>query len=151
MYMCACVLPYYCMVQCSMIFFHSASLSLSLSLFLPQPPIYVMHNTILLFTTGDEIQNFNELIQAVKEIGNWRGLCSNLGVGQEVMDPLIHSTDVVDTKKMECLRTYFDGGEAKWSKVVKAVAMHPINNKHVALKIAEAHGLNFHKTVEDKC
>ena len=109
-----------------------------------------MHNTILLFTTGDEIQNFNELIQAVKEIGNWRGLCSNLGVGQEVMDPLIHSTDVIDTKKMECLRAYFDGGEAKWSKVVKAVAMYPVNNKRVALKIAEVHGLNFRKTVEDK-
>ena len=64
----------------------------------------------------------------------------NLDVGQDVLDPLIHSTDVVDTKKTECLRAYFDGGEPKWSDVIKAIEMHPIKNKRVANRIRKEYG-----------
>jgi hypothetical protein len=92
----------------------------------------------------------NDLIQAVKEIGNWRGLCTNLGVDEGVMDTLIHSPATVDAKKADCLQAYFNGGEAKWSTVVKAVSMHPISNKRVAKWIAKAHGLNTYNSESDK-
>ena len=92
------------------------------------------------FTLGE---NLNDLIQAVKEIDNWKGLCTNLGVSQGKIDALIHSRDTVDAKKAACLRAYFNGGKVKWSEIVEAVAMHPINNIRVAKQIAEAHGLNY--------
>ena len=102
------------------------------------------------FTLGDDIQKLNDLIQAVKEIGNWRGLCTNLGVNEGKIDALIHSTATVDTKKAACLRAYFIGGQAKWSDVVKAVAMHPIDNIRVAKQIAEDHGLSYSNVMKDE-
>ena len=102
------------------------------------------------FTTDEEIKKVNDLIQAVKEIGNWRGLCTNLGVNEAEMDKLKYSTDTVDAKKADCLRAYFNSGEAKWSDVVKAVAMHPISNKRVAKQIAKAHGLHYEAIVKDE-
>jgi plasmid maintenance system antidote protein VapI len=98
---------------------------------------------MFLFTLDNEIQKPNDLIQAVKEIGDWQGLCTNLGVDEGVIDTLINSPVTVDTKKADCLRAYFKTGEAKWSNVVKAVAMHPISNKRVTKQIAKAHGLNY--------
>ena len=102
------------------------------------------------FTLGDDIQKLNDLIQAVKEIGNWKGLCTNLDVSQGKIDALIHSTATVDAKKAACLQAYFNGGKVKWSEVVKAVAMYPINNIRVAKQIAEAHGLNYNNIVKDE-
>ena len=102
------------------------------------------------FTTDEEIKKVKDLIQAVKEIGNWRGLCTNLDVNEGVMDSLQHSSDTVDAKKAGCLRAYFNSGEAKWSDVVKAVAMDPINNKRVAKQIAKAHGLHYEAIVKDE-
>ena len=61
------------------------------------------------------------------------------------MDTLVHSTAVVNSKKRDCLRAYFDGGEAKWSDVVKAIEMPPINNKRVAKKIKEEYVLERNK------
>ena len=37
-------------------------------------------------------EKLNDLIQAVKEIGNWEGLCTNLGVSQGKIDALWAST-----------------------------------------------------------
>lgn len=99
---------------------------------------------------GDDIQKLNDLIQAVQEIGDWQGLCTNLGVNEGKIDSLIHSTATVDTKKAGCLRAYFNGGEAKWSNVIKAVAMHPINNIRVAKQIAEDHGLSYNNVMKDE-
>ena len=92
----------------------------------------------------DEIQEVNDLIQAVQEIGDWQGLCTNLGVSEGKIEALVHSTATVtvDAKKADCLRAYFKSGEAKWSNVVKAVAMYPVGNKLVAKQIAKAHGLD---------
>ena len=90
----------------------------------------------------NEIQEVNDLIQAVKKIGDWKGLCTNLGVSEGKINALVHSTATVDAKKADCLRAYFNSGEAKWSNVVKAVAMYPIDNKLVAKQIAKAHGLD---------
>ena len=102
------------------------------------------------FTTDDEINKLNDLIQAVKDIGDWRGLCTNLGVSDGEMDVLIHSTSTVRTKKADCLKAYWNEGEAKWSDVVRAVAMSPINNKRVAKKIAKAHSLDFDEILRDE-
>ena len=99
---------------------------------------------------GDDIQKLKDLIQAVKEIGNWRGLCTNLGVTEGVMDTLKYSGDTVDAKKADCLQAYFNGGRAKWSDVVKAVTMHPINNIRVAEQIAEDHGLSYSNVMKDE-
>ena len=91
----------------------------------------------------------NALIQAVKDIGNWRGLCTNLGVSEGVIDTLIYSTTTVDIKKADCLLAYFNGGEANWGDVVNAVAMHPISNKRVAKQIAITHGLDYNIVKEE--
>ena len=105
---------------------------------------------LTLFITDDEIKKKNDLIQAVKDIGNWHGLCTNLGVSDGKMDSLKHAPGTVDAKKAECLEAYWKGGEAKWSDVVKAVVMHPIEDKLVAKKIAEDHGLDYNKIVKDE-
>ena len=92
----------------------------------------------------------NNLIQAVKDIGNWHGLCTNLGVSEGVIDTLIYSATTVDIKKADCLRAYFNSGEANWGDVVKAVTMHPIRNKRVAKVIAETYGLDYNKIVKEE-
>ena len=87
----------------------------------------------------------NDLIQAVKDIGDWQALCTNLGVDDGVLETLVHSTTTVYTKKADCLRAYFNDGKANWADVVKAVTMHPINNKRVAKQIAKTYGLDYNK------
>ena len=93
----------------------------------------------------------NDLIQAaVKDIGNWRGLCTNLGVSEGVIDTLIYSTATVDIKKADCLRAYFNGGKANWADVVKAVARHPISDERVAKHIAKISGLDYNNIVKEE-
>ena len=101
--------------------------------------------TSYLSTIDDEIENVQDLILAVKDVGDWRALCLNLKVDEGKIDSLINSADRVETKKTECLQAYFDEGDAKWSDVVKAVAMHPVNKMRIAKKIAKAHGVNLNK------
>ena len=105
-----------------------------------------MHNNLAIFSVGDEIKNLNDLIQAVKDVGNWKGLCRNLDVDEGTMDKLIQNYNLPDEQKAECLTAYFNAGKAKWSKVVDAVAKYPVSNERLAKKIAEDHGLPF----EDK-
>ena len=86
-----------------------------------------------------------DLIQAVREIGDWRGLCLNLKVDEATMNIIAYSSDGVHMKKTECLKAYFDANVAKWSEVVNAVASHPINNKRIAKNIARAYGVDTSK------
>ena len=97
--------------------------------------------------TGDEIEKLNDLIQAVKDVGNWKGLCRNLDVDEGIMDTLIQNPNSPpNALKEECLTAYFKSGDAKWSKVAEAVAKHPIRNRRLAKTIAKDHGVPF----EDK-
>ena len=92
----------------------------------------------------DDIKDISSLIQAVQTIGDWRGLCTNLGVDESIMNSLIQSTDVsANVKKTECLHGYLKSGEATWRHVVRAVAMYPIKDLRLAKKIAKAHGIDF--------
>ena len=135
--------PYLSKALCSTFFF-SPSLDPSVVISL----IFILSLCLCFFSLDDKIQKLNDLIQAVKDIGDWQGLCTNLGVSEGVIDTLVHSTATVDTKKADCLRAYFKSGEAKWSNVVKAVVMYPISNKLVAKQIAKAHGLdNYYNNV----
>ena len=85
-----------------------------------------------------------ELLQAVENIGDWRVLCTFLGVDQGTMDDIKHSSYV--HKKLDCLQAYIDQGKAKWSGVIKAVVM--MKNHLVAKNIAKAHGLiNYYEKV----
>ena len=115
--------------------------------FPPSIPLSLSISLFLLFSyyldLDDEIKNIKNLVEAVKDICDWRGLCLNLGVDQTTMDALIYSSDGVNMKKLRCLQAYFDQGKAKWSEVVKAVKSYPMNNKHVANNIAEAYGVSF--------
>ena len=43
-----------------------------------------------------------------------------------------------------------DEGEANWSSVVKAVAMHPVNKKRIAKKIAKDRGVDFDNALRDE-
>lgn len=98
---------------------------------------------ITFYSAGDKISNLHDLLQAVKSIGNWRGLCTNLKVDGGEMDKLVYSNTNIDDKKMDCLQAYFNTGEAKWSEVVKAVAKSPINNRRIAKQIANEYGVHF--------
>ena len=85
----------------------------------------------------------------MKDIGDWRGLCTNLKVDEGTMDRLIHSSDRAEAKLNDCLKAYLKGGEATWTEVVRAVAMPPINNKRVAKKIAKKYGVDFDKVKDE--
>ena len=79
----------------------------------------------------------------MQDIGNWRGLCTNLKVDPGIMNALVYSTEHYDTKKLDCLQAYLDSGHARWSEVVSAVAKPPIRNKRIARIIAKDHGIDF--------
>ena len=87
----------------------------------------------------------NPLFIAVKDVGDWQNLCYNLGVGDDVMKPLVYSDATPNQKKRDCLEAYVKGGEATWSKVVKVVANFPIGDKLLAKRIADAHGIDIGK------
>ena len=86
--------------------------------------------------TGTKIKKIQDLFDAVSDVGNWCGLCSNLYVDDGVMDRLEHSNDLPEKKKRDCLRAFYDSGDATWEQVVKGVAKSPINNKKLANEIA---------------
>ena len=88
-----------------------------------------------------EIKDVNELCQEVAEIGNWDVLCSYLGVNPAKMDKLRHSNAKIKEKKQECLRAYFDMGEANWNDVAEVIKKPPISNNRVAKRIAKKHNL----------
>lgn len=81
------------------------------------------------------------MIQALQNIGDWRGLCRNLNVDEGTMDNLEHNHNHPDVQKAECLKAYFNTGKARWAEVVKAVAMYPIKNMRVSKKIAREKGI----------
>ena len=88
-----------------------------------------------------EIKDFLELYHAVAEVGNWEGLCYNLEVNEARMSELRNSNELVDAKKRECLKAYFDSGEAYWENVVKALVRYPVGNRKVANEIVEKYKL----------
>ena len=98
-----------------------------------------IHGDITLRCT--EIKDFNQLYHTIAEIGDWVGLCSNLGVNDAKMNKLKHSSVQNEDKKRECLQAYFDTGEAYWEEVVRALVIYPINNKRLASKIVEQYQL----------
>ena len=99
-----------------------------------------MHNI------GDEITRLRDLVHAVRDIGDWKGLCMNLDVDLGTMEHIEYSS--TPNKKLECLTAYLKQGEANWNHVVRAVAM--LGNKRVARKIAQKHGIDFEKVVRDE-
>ena len=57
------------------------------------------------------------------------------------MSELRSSSEPVDTKKRECLKAYFDSGEACWETVVKALEKPPFMNGRLATKIIKNYKL----------
>ena len=108
--------------------------------------INVFMYTIYMYNIGDEITRLRDLVHAVRDIGDWKGLCMNLDVSLGTMERIEYSS--TPNKKLECLTMYLKQGEAKWSNVVRAVAM--LDNKRVAKKIAQKHGIDFEKVVRDE-
>ena len=107
--------------------------------------VHVASDTIICHA-GDEITKLRDLVHAVKDIGDWKGLCTNLDVELGTLDSIEHSP--IYDKKWECLTAYLKQGEARWSDVVRAVAM--LGNNLVAKKIAKKHGIDFEKVVQDE-
>ena len=77
------------------------------------------------------------------EIGDWEGLCRNLGVSNDVLNELRFSNMENRVKKRRCLENYFNTGKACWDEVVEVVANYPFYNRRLAKKIAENHGLDY--------
>ena len=88
-----------------------------------------------------EIEDFKELCHQVADIGDWYGLCLNLGVYDDKLNELKHSNERIGERKQECLRVYFDTGEAYWEEVVRAIIQHPVRKGRVAKKIIEEKSL----------
>ena len=84
---------------------------------------------------GTKVENFKDLINAVKDIGNWRALCLNFDVDAATMDSLKYSGESIEDRKLACLRAFYDSGDATWEKVIRGVEMHPINNPKLAKEI----------------
>ena len=79
------------------------------------------------------IRNFNDMFQEVADVGDWWGLCMNLGVSDSILNTLRYSTNSnITAKKRDCLEAYFNTGEATWEKLAAAVEEFPINNKRLA-------------------
>ena len=90
-------------------------------------------------STSTEIERFLDLYQAVQEVGDWKSLCRNLKVNEATMNALEFDQKQSEWNKRDCLRAYFDTGEATWEDVVRAVGEHrcPTSNKRVAEEIAK--------------
>ena len=91
----------------------------------------------------NKISEFNELYHELADIGDWNGLCMNLHVDSAVLNSLQMSGGRNEDKKRECLRSYFNGGNASWEGVIAAIVKHPIRNKRLAKKIAEKQHIIF--------
>ena len=90
------------------------------------------------------ISRFNKLYHAVANVGDWEGLCLNLDVDEAKMDHLKHSNFVgPESKKRDCLKAYWNTGEAIWETVIQAVAAYPITNVELAKKIANSHNISY--------
>ena len=57
------------------------------------------------------------------------------------MNALRHSDKEIEVKKEECLRAYYNSGEAYWEEVIRALIKHPINNKRLGKEIIEQNQL----------
>ena len=100
--------------------------------------------------TGNDIKKLNDLIQAVQDVGDWKGLCRNLDIDEGTMDSLIKNPSSPPNElKAECLTVHFNSGKARWSKVVQAVASFPIKNRKLARKIAI--DMAFHLKMKKNC
>ena len=95
---------------------------------------------LIFLECNDEIESIQDLLQAVKDIGDWKGLCTTLGVEEGVMTS-------PETKKQDCLTAYWNNGEATWTEVVRAVAD---NNKRIAKKIAKKYCVDFDKVINER-
>ena len=107
--------------------------------------VFYSTNVVIFFffdvATGDEIEKFNDLIQALQGVGNWEGLCRNLNVDEGILELVKNSYNLPYERKAECLKAYFNTGKAKWSEVIDAIGTYPINNNRLAKKIAIDRGL----------
>ena len=97
-----------------------------------------------------QINTFNELYHAVAKVGNWKGLCLNLAVDDAKMDELKHSDLVTESKKQDCLQTYWNTNEAIWETVIQAVATYPISNIKLAIRIANSHNIAYTCVTSDE-
>lgn len=94
-------------------------------------------------TSSHDINSLADLVSATSEIGNWEGLCVNLHVNAGILTQLRYSQEPVDIKKIRCLETYFNSGEANWKELIRAVSSFPIVNIKVARQIATKYGINY--------
>ncbi len=83
------------------------------------------------------IGSVKELNIMLEDIGNWEGLCSNLGVRSGLIDELRHSRLEVSVMKFRCIEAYFNDGDATWEDVALAVRLYPIQNSNTADKIEQ--------------
>ena len=93
------------------------------------------------------ISKKQELERAVADIGDWETLCEYLDVPKHVINRLHFSNKQDQRKKSECLEVYFNSGKDCWEQVVKVVADFPFENKRLAKKIADRHGIDYSNTI----
>ena len=111
--------------------------------------VYYGGSSRSLKTQTHTVESVRALVIMLGDIGNWEILCTSLGVNQEVLNNLAHSSIDISIKKKRCLESYFDSGHATWEEVIAVVAGPGIHNKRVAKKIADKYQLDFN-AIHDK-
>ena len=100
--------------------------------------------TVVLDPNCHRIESNFDLFQELKPIAEWEMLCFQLGVSDDKMDSIKHTYhgDIVNKKK-ECLDAFYKQGGACWEKVVAVVSDNPFEDKRLAKKIADRHGVQY--------
>ena len=104
----------------------------------PQPSgIFCSWNEFKQRVPLTEIEHFNDLRWSLQVINLWQSLCRNLNMNEAVVDRIMNEGYTEQTKKDECLKSYFNSNEAYWEEVIVAVARPPFGDKRLAETIAE--------------
>ena len=73
----------------------------------------------------------------LEDIGNWEGLCINLGVPSGLVNELRYSKLEVSVLKIRCAEAYMDNAEPTWEHVIWAVTLYPIHSMKTVKKIKQ--------------
>ena len=90
-----------------------------------------------------------QLYKSVETIGDWKMLCSLLGVKEATVNHFLFSDGDATWKKYQCLKAYLDLGHGCWEMVVKVICSFPFYNIRLARTIAEEYDVSMVDVVCD--
>ena len=110
------------------------------------PPVITCFLTEGLDVNCHRIENSRDLFKELHSITDWEMLCYNLGVSERKIDSIKHTYmyhSYIAHSKKECLNAFCKQSGGCWEKVVTVVSDPPFENKRLAKKIADRHGVEY--------